>query len=100
MTVRPITLKKKKRKKKATKHPCLATRTKKLSVESHALAKKQPLLVSHHPTDCKVNKAENKVGEYGDDEEDEIKLAECGRVEAEVREGKVDVRYVKDEPQW
>ena len=30
------------------------------------------------------------------DEEDKIKLAECGQVEAEVREGKVSVRYVKD----
>ena len=58
----------------------------------HALAEKQPLLVAHHPADCKVNKA---VGEYEDDGEDEIKLAECGQVEAEVREGKVGVRYVK-----
>ena len=33
---------------------------------------------AHHPTNCKVKKAENKEGEYKDDEEDEIKLAECG----------------------
>ena len=26
----------------------------------------------------------------------EIKLAECGQVEADLREGKVGVRYVKD----
>ena len=38
---------------------------------------KLPLLVAHHPTDWKVNKAENKVGEYEDDEEDEINLDEC-----------------------
>ena len=49
-------------------------------------------LVAQHPTNFKVN----KVGEYEDDEEDEIKLAECGQVEAEVREEKVGVRYVKD----
>ena len=64
--------------------------------EIHALAEKQPLLVAHHPTDCKINKAENKVDEYEDNEEDKIKFAECGQVEAEVREGKVGVRYVKD----
>ena len=57
-------------------------------------AEKQPLLVAHHPTDCKVNNAENKENE--DDEEDEIKLAECGELEAEVRQGKLCVRYVKD----
>ena len=62
----------------------------------YVLTEQQPLLVAHHPTDCKVNKAGKKVGEYGDDEEDEIKLAECVQVEAEVREEKVGVRYVKD----
>ena len=42
----------------------------------HALAEQLPLLVAHQPTNYKVNKAENKVGECEDDEEDEIKLAE------------------------
>ena len=85
-TVRPIT-QEKKRKKKATKDPRLPTRTKELSEESqslpkiHTLAEKQPRLFALHP-DCKVNKAENKVCEYEDDEEDEIKLVECGQVEA------------------
>ena len=36
------------------------------------------------------------MNKYEDDEEDEIKLAKCGQVEAEVRDGKVGVRYVKD----
>ena len=36
------------------------------------------------PTDCKAN----KVGEHKDGEEDEIKLAECGQVEAELRCGR------------
>ena len=43
-----------------------------------------------------VNKAENKVSQYEDGEDDKIKLAECGQVEVEVREEKVGVRYVKD----
>ena len=34
---------------------------------SMRLQEKQPLLVAKHPTDCKVNKAENKVDEYEDD---------------------------------
>ena len=39
--------------------------------------------MAHHPTDCKTN----KVGQYKDVEEDEIKIAECGPVEAELRCG-------------
>ena len=79
----------------------MPTRTKELREESqscpviHAVAEKQLLLVAHHPTDCKDDKAKNKMGEYEDKEEDEIKLAECRQVEAEVREGNVGVRYVK-----
>ena len=37
-------------------------------LQSH-LAEKQPLLVAHYLTDCKVSKGENKVGEYEDDKE-------------------------------
>ena len=62
----------------------------------YALAEKQLLLVAHSPTSFKGNRAENKVGEYEDDEADEIKFAWCGQVEAEVREGKVGVSSVKD----
>ena len=92
--VHPITLKKKKSKKKAYRTPLLTNMDKgaKRGVTAcpvvHELAEKQPQLVAHLSTHCKVSKAENSVGGFEVDEEDEIKLTVCGQVEAEVREGK------------
>ena len=48
------------------------------------------------PTTLPTVRSTKLKSKYEDEEEDKIKLVGCGQVEAEVREGKADVKYVKN----